>query len=68
VSEREQAIRRVRDAAKRREAASIAGREPDKEMGKCCQDALRAGVPVTQIAAEAGLTGEVVEDLVGDRR
>jgi hypothetical protein len=55
MDDREAAIRSVRKAAASREAASVAGRKPSEELRKCCLDADRAGVPVTQIAEEAGL-------------
>ena len=64
MSDRETAIRRVREAARSRESASIAGREEPEELRKCCIDAQRAGVPVTKIAEEAGLPREELDDLV----
>jgi hypothetical protein len=67
MSDREAAIRSVRKAAKSREAASIAGRKPTEELRQCCIDADRAGIPVTQIAEEAGLAPQDVDDLVGER-
>jgi hypothetical protein len=66
ASSREAAIRSVQKAAKSREAASIAGRKPSEELRKCCLDADRAGVPVTQIAEEAGLPRRDVEDLLAE--
>jgi hypothetical protein len=62
--EREAAIRSIRKAKKARGAAGIASRERHEELRKCCQDAQRAGVPVTKIAEEAGLSREGVDDLL----
>jgi hypothetical protein len=64
MTDREAAISSVRKAAKSREAASVAGRKPSEELRKCCLDADRAGVPVTQIAEEAGLPRQDVDDLL----
>jgi hypothetical protein len=62
--EREAAIRSIRKAKEARGAAGIAGREGNEELRKCCQDAARAGVPVTKIAEEAGLSRDGVDDLL----
>jgi hypothetical protein len=65
--EREAAIRSIRKAKEARGAAGIAGRKPSEELRKCCLDADRAGVPVTQIAEEAGLPRQDVDDLIAER-
>jgi hypothetical protein len=67
ASEREAAIRSIRRAKKARGAANIASRDDQEELRKCCLDADRAGVPVTQIAKEAGLDRREVDVLISGR-
>ncbi len=67
MREREAAIRGIQKAKKERESASIARREATKELRKCCLDAQRAGVPVTKIAEEAGLSRQGVYGLLEER-
>ena len=57
-----QAIRRV---AKRREKAEQARREAMSELRDWCRRAQAAGIPITQIASEAGLSRQGVYDLLG---
>jgi hypothetical protein len=67
ASGREQAIRSIQKAKRARDSAGIAGREASEDLRKCCQDALRSGVPVTRIAEEAGLSRDGVNDLLSER-
>lgn len=56
-----QAIRRV---AKRREKADQTRREATRELGEWSRRAQAAGIPITQIASEAGLSRQGVYDLL----
>jgi hypothetical protein len=57
-----QALRRV---AKRREKADQTRREATRELRDWCRRAQAAGIPITQIASEAGLSRQGVYDLLG---
>lgn len=57
-----QAIRRV---AKRRQKADQTRREATRELREWCSRAQAAGIPITQIASEAGLSRQGVYDLLG---
>jgi hypothetical protein len=46
----------IRGAAKRREKADTAKREATDDLRRYCEAARRAGVSITQIASEAGLS------------
>jgi hypothetical protein len=59
-----QAIRRV---AKRREKADQTRREATGELREWCHRAQAAGIPITQIASEAGLSRQGVYDLLGQK-
>jgi len=61
------AIKGIRRAAKSRERADAARTKATDELRRYCKDAKEAGVPVTQIAQEAGLSRQGVYDLVAGR-
>lgn len=61
------AIKRIRDAARRREAAVSARREATADLRRYCVEAQKAGVPITRIASEAGLSRQGVYDLLAER-
>ncbi len=61
------AIKGIRRAAKSRERADIARRKATDELRRYCKEAQDAGVPVTQIASEAGLSRQGVYDLLAGR-
>jgi DNA invertase Pin-like site-specific DNA recombinase len=61
----DEAIRAIRSAAKRRERAANARREATDDLRRYCQEAQAAGVPISQIAREAGLSRQGVYDLLG---
>jgi DNA-binding phage protein len=61
----DEAIKGIRRAAMRRERAVRARREATIELKRKCRAAQAAGVPVTQIAREAGLSRQGVYDLLG---
>jgi hypothetical protein len=60
-----QIIQAIRRTAKRREKADQTRREATSELRSLCRKAQAAGVPITQIASEAGLSRQGVYDLLG---
>ncbi len=60
-------IKGIRRAAKSRERADVARHKAMDELRRYCKDAQEAGVPVTQIASEAGLSRQGVYDLLAER-
>lgn len=61
------AIKGIRRAAKSRERADAARAKATDELRRYCKDAQEAGVPVTRIAEEAGLSRQGVYDLLAGR-
>jgi DNA invertase Pin-like site-specific DNA recombinase len=61
------AIRKIRAAAGKRAKADQAKREATDELRAYIRDARKAGVSITRIAAEAGLSRQGVYDLLGER-
>ena len=61
------AIKGIRRAAKSRERADSARHKAIDELRRYCKEAQDAGVPVTQIAREAGLSRQGVYDLLAER-
>lgn len=61
------AIRGIRRAAKGRDRADAARAKATDELRRYCKDAQKAGVSVTQIASEAGLSRQGVYDLLAER-
>lgn len=61
------AIKRIRNAAGRREAAAAERRKATADLRRYCQEAQEAGVPITRIASEAGLSRQGVYDLLAER-
>ncbi|HEU4392268.1 MAG TPA: hypothetical protein VFR04_01395 [Solirubrobacterales bacterium] len=62
-----QIIRRIQGAARKRAKADAAKREATEELRRYCSEAQKAGVPITRIAEEAGLSRQGVYDLLGER-
>ncbi|HEY6550934.1 MAG TPA: hypothetical protein VIY71_07025 [Solirubrobacterales bacterium] len=60
-------LRSIRGAAKRREKADAAKRQATEDLRGFCQEAQKAGVSITQIASEAGLSRQGVYDLLAER-
>ncbi|HWA55498.1 MAG TPA: hypothetical protein VG816_15115 [Solirubrobacterales bacterium] len=60
-------LRSIRGAAKRREKADAAKREATTDLRRYCEEAREAGVSITQIASEAGLSRQGVYDLLAER-
>lgn len=67
MSEQAAAIRRIRGAARRREKADQLKRQATEELRTHCREAQQAGVSITRIASEAGLSRQGVYDLLGER-
>jgi DNA-binding phage protein len=61
-------LRSIRDAAKRREKADAAKRQATEDLRGFCRQAQKAGVSITQIASEAGLSRQGVYDLLASAR
>lgn len=61
------AIRRIQAAVRKREKADEAKRAATEQLRKSCREAQAAGVPITRIAAEAGLSRQGVYDLLAAR-
>ena len=62
-----EAIKHLRQAAKKRDRANRARREAANELRRYCREAKDAGISISQIAREAGLSRQGVYDLFGDR-
>jgi hypothetical protein len=60
-------LRSIRGAAKRRERADATKRQATDDLRAYVRDAREAGVSITRIAAEAGLSRQGVYDLLGER-
>jgi hypothetical protein len=61
------AIKGIRRAARSRERADAARAKATDELRRYCKAAQDAGVPVTRIASEAGLSRQGVYDLLAGR-
>jgi DNA-binding phage protein len=61
------AIRRIQAAVRKRAKADEAKRAATDQLRASCREAQAAGVPITRIAAEAGLSRQGVYDLLGER-
>jgi DNA invertase Pin-like site-specific DNA recombinase len=61
------AIRRIQAAVKKRAKADEAKRDATEQLRRSCQEAQEAGVSITRIASEAGLSRQGVYDLLAER-
>jgi DNA invertase Pin-like site-specific DNA recombinase len=61
------AIRKIKAAARKRQKADEAKREATEQLRAYIRDAREAGVSITRIASEAGLSRQGVYDLLGER-
>ena len=61
------AIKRIQSAAHKREKADADKRKATDQLRRYCEDAQKAGVSVTRIASEAGLSRQGVYDLLAGR-
>jgi len=66
VSERDP-LRLIRELAQKREEADAMKREATEELARFCRAAKEAGLPITLIASEAGLSRQGVYDLLAER-
>jgi DNA-binding phage protein len=62
-----EAVRGLRAAAKRREAADRKRREATDDLRRYAQEAKAAGVSMSQIAREAGVSRQGLYDLLAER-
>lgn len=62
-----QAIRGIQQALRQRERAEQVRRDATANLSKRLREAQEAGVPITRIAAEAGLSRQGVYDLLAAR-
>ena len=60
-------IRGIQAAVRKRAKADEAKREATEQLRASCLEAREAGVSITRIAAEAGLSRQGVYDLLGER-
>jgi DNA-binding phage protein len=67
MSPQDVAIKHIQDAANKRERADSAKREATAELQGYCKEAKKAGVTISQIAREAGLSRQGVYDLLVER-
>ncbi len=67
MSEQTTILRSIRSAAKRRAKADAARHEATEDLRRYCEAAREAGVSITQIASEAGLSRQGVYDLLAER-
>jgi hypothetical protein len=67
MTEQERTLREIRKAAKRREKAEADRRKATGDLRTYCEAARFAGVSITRIAEEAGLSRQGVYDLLGER-
>lgn len=61
------AIRRIQVAVRKRTKADETKREATEQLRKSCREAQAAGVSITRIASEAGLSRQGVYDLLAER-
>jgi hypothetical protein len=61
------AIRRIKSAAAKRAKADEAKRKATNDLRRYCREAQEAGVSITRIASEAGLSRQGVYDLLAGR-
>jgi DNA-binding phage protein len=67
VTEQDAAIKRIQVAAQQRQQADETKRIATERLRQYCEEARRAGVSVTRIASEAGLSRQGVYDLLAER-
>jgi DNA-binding phage protein len=65
--DRAEAIKGIRKAARGRQKADEAKREATDDLRRYALAAKKAGVPISQIASEAGLSRQGVYDLLAGR-
>lgn len=63
-----EAVKGLRGAARRRESADRKRREATDDLKRFAREAQRAGVSMSQIAREAGVSRQGLYDLLADQR
>ena len=63
-----EAVKGLRGAAKRRESADRKRREATDDLKRFAREAQKAGVSMSQIAREAGVSRQGLYDLLADQR
>jgi len=63
----EKAIRGIRQAAERRAQAADLRKAATEDLRRYCLEAQKAGVSISRIASEAGLSRQGVYDLLAER-
>jgi DNA invertase Pin-like site-specific DNA recombinase len=61
----EEALKGIRNAARRRNRAEVSRREARADLKRYCAEAQAAGVSITEIARVAGLSRQAVYGLLG---
>lgn len=64
MSPQDSAIKRIRSARQMRAKADATKRDATAKLRDYCEEAKVAGVPITRIASEAGLSRQGVYDLL----
>ena len=67
MTEQQRTLKGIRSAAKRRAKAEADRRKATDDLRDYCEAARFAGVPITVIAQEAGLSRQGVYDLLAGR-
>jgi len=67
MTKQERTLREIKKAASRRTKADTARREATDDLRRYCEAARFAGVSITRIASEAGLSRQGVYDLLAER-
>jgi DNA-binding phage protein len=67
MTEQDAAIKRIQVAAQQRQLADEAKRDATERLRHYCKEARKAGVSITRIASEAGLSRQGVYDLLAAR-
>ena len=60
-------MRRIKAAASKRSKADKAKLAATEDLRRQCRAARKAGIPITTIALEAGISRQAVYDLLGER-
>jgi FAD/FMN-containing dehydrogenase len=67
MSDRQRFVKPIEDAVRRREEAIAAREAATEDLRRYCRAARDAGIPITWIAGEAGLSRQGVYDLLAER-
>lgn len=67
MSERAEIVRAIRRAAKQREKAERMRQDATAQLRESCEKAQAAGIPITEIAREAGVSRQAVYDFLREQ-